>query len=88
MKIISVILTFIGFVLCLIGSVGSQYFLRSALKAMMDSETSGIGAIARGFDNAMLTGYVAIFGCAIIFLGLVVSVISLFAGRKQQQQAI
>ena len=84
MKIISVILTFIGFVLCLIGSVGSQYFLRATLAAMMDSETAGIGAIARGFDNAMLSGYVAIFGCAIIFLGLLLSVISIFTGRRQQ----
>ncbi|MGC2236846.1 MAG: hypothetical protein WA584_11845 [Pyrinomonadaceae bacterium] len=84
MKIISVILTFIGFVLCLAGSVGSQYFLRVILAAMISSETSGIGAMARGFDNAMLSGYVAIFGCAIIFLGLLISVISLFTGRKQQ----
>ena len=84
MKIISFILTFIGFVLCLAGSVGSQYFLRSTLKVMLESETSGIGAIGRGFDNAMLSGYVAIFGCAIIFLGLLVSIISMFTGRKQQ----
>jgi len=85
MKIIAVILTFIGLVVCFIGSVGTQYLLRSTLYAMMNSETSGIGAIARGFDNAMLAGYVAIFGCVIIFLGLLLNIVSMFTGKKQQQ---
>jgi hypothetical protein len=84
MKVISVILTFIGFVLCLAGSVGVQFLLRSTLDAMMNSETSGIGAIASGFNNTMLSNYVAIFGCALIFIGLIINVISLFGGRKQQ----
>lgn len=81
----SVVLTFIGLVLCFIGSVGTQYMLRSTLDAMMNSETAGIGAIASGFENTILSNYVAIFGCVIIFIGLLVNVISMFAGRKQQQ---
>ena len=80
----SVVLTSIGLFLCFIGSVGTQYMLRSTLNAMMNSETSGIGAIARGFDNAMSLGYVAIFGCVIIFIGLLINIISMFTGRKQQ----
>lgn len=84
MKIISLIVTFIGFVLCLAGSLGNQFFLRSTLAALINSETSGIAAIASGFDYAMISGYVAIFGCAIIFLGLLLNVISLLAGKKQQ----
>lgn len=79
----SVVLTFIGLVLCFVGSVGTQYMLRSTLDAMMNSETSGIGAIASGFDNAMKLGYVAIFGCVIVFIGLLINIISMFAGKKQ-----
>lgn len=84
MKIISLILIFIGFVLAFIGSVGVQYLLRATLNAMMDSANSGIGEIASGFSNAFLSNYVALFGCAIIFLGLVLNIISMFTGRKQQ----
>jgi uncharacterized membrane protein len=85
MKIISIILTFVGFVLCFVGSVGVQVLLRQTLAAMMDSETGGIGAIARGFDNTFLSNYVALFGCLLVFIGLLINIISLLAGRKQQQ---
>ena len=84
MKIIAIILTFVGFVLAFFGSVGTQYLLRQTLAAMMNSETSGIGAIARGFDNTMTAGYVAIFGSVLVFLGIIVNIIALLAGRKQQ----
>jgi hypothetical protein len=84
MRTISVILTFIGFVLCLAGSVGVQVLLRQTLFALLNSETGGIGAIARGFDNTFLSNYVALFGCLLIFIGLLLNIISLFTGRKQQ----
>lgn len=83
MKIISIILIAIGLFLCAVGSVGVQYLLRKTLEALMNSETAGIGAIARGFDNAFLSNYIAIFGCVIIFIGLLLNIISIFTGRKQ-----
>jgi hypothetical protein len=84
MKIIAIILTSIGFVLCFFGNIGVQYLLRQTLAAMMDSQTSGIGAIASGFENTMLAGYVAIFGSVLVFLGILINIIALFTGRKRQ----
>ena len=84
MKTISLILTFIGLVLCFAGSVGVQILLRQTLNAMMNSETGGIGAIASGFENTFMANYLAIFGCMLVLLGLLLGVISMFTGRKQQ----
>ena len=83
MRIISVVLTFIGFVLCFFGSVGVQVLLRQTLAALANSESAGIGAVARGFDNAMLSSYVAIFGSIVVLLGLLCAVVSLFTDRKR-----
>ncbi len=84
MRIISVILTFIGFVLCGIGSFGVRYMLYKVLEGLKNSETAGIGELARGFDNAVLLSYLSIFGCVIIFIGLILNFISMFTEKKRQ----
>ncbi|HEY0428055.1 MAG TPA: hypothetical protein VGC76_09770 [Pyrinomonadaceae bacterium] len=86
MKIISVILTFIGFVLCLFGNVGVQYFLRKTMQDILDEKgASGIAVLVNGFSNALNSSYVSIFGCVIIFFGIIFGIISIFTGRRQQQ---
>jgi uncharacterized membrane protein len=84
MRIISVILTFIGFVLCFFGSVGVQYFLRKTIENLLDEKgAAGIGTVARGFDNAMLSSYITIFGSVIILLGLLFGIISIFTDKRR-----
>ena len=84
MKILSIILLVIGFILCGISSLALRYYLWQVINGMMASGTAGIGIVANGFDKMSLLSYVNIFGCVIIFLGIITSIVSLFTGRKQQ----
>lgn len=83
MKIISLILIVIGFFICLATGIGFRLAVGNILSSLMNSETSGIGQIASAISMANLLSYVNIFGSVIIFLGIILSIVSMFAGKKQ-----
>jgi len=41
--------------------------------------------IGAALSTSRILSFVDLFGCAIIFLGIVLNIISMFTGRKQQQ---
>ena len=67
MRIVAVILTFIGFVLCFGGSLGVQYLLRQTIEMLMNAETAGLVVLARAFDQINIVSYVTIAGCIFVF---------------------
>ena len=84
MKIISVIIITIGFVICAISSLGIRYSVYNIVSGLMNTETTGIGQLASALSNASLLSYVNIFGCVVIFIGLVQNFISMFTEKKRQ----
>lgn len=84
MKIISIILIVIGLLLCAVGSFGTHFFVHHLMHDLMHAETAGIGTIASNLNNAWYLSFVSMAGCALIFFGLILNIISMFTGRKQQ----
>jgi hypothetical protein len=84
MKIISLVLLVIGLLLCLAGGFGTHFFIHHVIYDILHAETSGIGSIARGLDNAWYLSFVSIAGSAFVFLGLVFNIIAMFKGKKTQ----
>jgi hypothetical protein len=87
MKIISTILIVIGFLISGISSLIIFYATFTGVNGIRNSETAGISGIAWGLSTAYLASFVNLFGFAILGIGVLLLVISMFTGRKQQQQA-
>jgi riboflavin transporter FmnP len=83
MRIISVILSVIGLMVCGVSAVGFRLTMSNLLNALLSGETSGIGQVASAITTANLLSYVNIFGCALIFLGILLNIFSMFGGKKQ-----
>lgn len=83
MKIISIILIVIGLLLCFVSSLWMHFAVHHVMHGMMHAETAGIGTIASNLSNAWYLSFVNMCGCVIIFIGVVLNIISMFAGRKQ-----
>jgi hypothetical protein len=83
MKIISLILVIIGFLLCAVSGLGLRIEVSAITENIMRAEASGIGGLASALYLASVLSYVNIFGCLVIFLGIILNIASLFAGKKQ-----
>lgn len=84
MKIISIILIIFGFILCVGSSLGIRFAIYTLVDGLMSSDTAGIGMVASAISSASLLSYVNLFGCAIIFIGILLNIVGMFAGRKRQ----
>ncbi len=84
MKAISIILITIGFIMCGISSLGIRYAISVLTEGLMSAETAGIGTIASALTNASVFSYMNLFGCALIFFGIVFNLMGMFTEKKQQ----
>ncbi|CAN5596898.1 hypothetical protein BH10ACI1_BH10ACI1_26320 [soil metagenome] len=84
MKIIALIITIIGMLITGISSLGIVYSIHTAIESMKNAGNAGIGIFASWISTTQTLSYVNIFGAAILFLGVVLTVIVMFTGRKQQ----
>lgn len=84
MKIISTILIVIGFAISGICSLGIFYATYTGVSGIKTGETSGIASVAWGLSTAYLLSFANLFGFAILGIGVLLLVIGLFSGRKQQ----
>ena len=83
MKIISIILIFIGLFLCAVGSAGMHFAIHKTIEGAMHAETAGVYSLAQNLETAWYLSIVSVVGCIVIFFGLVLNIISIFTGRKQ-----
>jgi hypothetical protein len=86
MKILSIILIIIGFAISGICSLVILYATHIAMNTTQDSASS-LANIAWGLGTAYLASIANIVGFAILGLGVLLNIIGLFSGRKQQQAA-
>ncbi len=84
MKTASLILLVIGLILCGISSLTIVYSITSAVNQAMAGGAAGIGMIGAALDTSRTMGLVNIFGCVLIFIGIICNIIPSFTGRKQQ----
>jgi uncharacterized membrane protein len=83
MKIISIILIVIGLLLCAVGSFGTHFFVHHVMRDLMNAAAGGIGSVASGLQNAWYLSFVAMFGCLIMFLGVVLNIVVMLRAKKQ-----
>ena len=84
MKILSTILIVIGFLISGVCSLMIFYATHVAISATQNSETSGIGDVVWGLSSAYLFSLINLAGFAILGVGVLLLIIGLFTGRKQQ----
>jgi hypothetical protein len=84
MKIIAIIVTVVGTIITGSSSLGMVYSFYIAFEAMRSTEAAQMGIFGAWIRNAQILSYVNLFGVAIIFLGVVLTIVAMFMGRKQQ----
>jgi uncharacterized membrane protein len=85
MKIISLILIILGFVISGICSLVIFYAGFTAMSGIQNGATSGIADVAWAMSTTYLVSFVNLLGFAILALGILLAVIGLFTERKQKQ---
>lgn len=84
MKIVSVLLTVIGLLITGFSSLGIFYSIFTAVNAGKNSGAEGIGIVIWGLNTAYKLGFVNLFGLAILFFGVILLIVAMFTGKKQQ----
>ena len=85
MKIVSLILIILGFIISGICSLIIFYATFKGVTGIQGGQTSGIADVAWAISTTYLVSFVNLFGFAIIGLGILLAVIGLFTGKKQEQ---
>ena len=81
MGLISKLLTVVGLLVTVAGNLMTFYGVRTAVNAITNSETHGIGDIASGMTTANSYSLISLIGCFILVVGLALS-----ATTKKRQQ--
>jgi uncharacterized membrane protein len=84
MKKISIILIIIGFLITGISSLGIFYALHTGMKTLANDGSVGLETLTRIFYTPYYLSLVNIFGAVILFLGVVLTIVAMFIGKKQQ----
>lgn len=84
MKIIAIIITLIGLLITGISSLGILYSIRSAISAMTNSASNGIGVLAEAISSSQTMCLVNLLGVGLTFFGVVLMIAAMFMGRKKQ----
>jgi hypothetical protein len=85
MKILSLILIILGFVISGVCSLVIFYASFTAMSAVGTGASSAIGEVAWAMSTTYLVSFVNLLGFAILGLGILLAVIKMFTGGKQQQ---
>lgn len=80
MNMISKILTGVGLLITVGGNLATYYGIRTAVRGIEDSESSGIGAVAYGMSTAYSYSFVSLIGCILLIVGLALAALK---GRHQ-----
>jgi TRAP-type mannitol/chloroaromatic compound transport system permease small subunit len=88
MKTISLILIILGFIISGICGLIIFYASFTAMSAVGTGASSAIGEVAWAMSTTYLVSFVNLFGFAILGLGVLLAVIGMFTGRKQQPQPV
>ena len=82
MKVVALIFIAIGFAITALSNLAVFYGLRTAMLGMQDSAASGIGEVAWGMNLSYICSFISLFGCFILFVGVIFSIISLFVKKR------
>ncbi len=84
MKILSIILIIIGFLITGSSSLGIFYSLHTGMTALANDGSIGLAALTQIFYTPYYLSLVNIFGAVILFFGVLCAVIGIFTGKNPQ----
>jgi hypothetical protein len=73
MRVASRVLIVLGLVINIAGSLATFYGVRTAVRGMMNAESSGIASVAWGMTSASSWSAVSLLGCFILIVGLILA---------------
>lgn len=86
MKIVSLILLILGFVICGVCGLVIFYATYTGISGFQnESGSAGIADVTWGLSTAYLASFGNLLGFGILGLGILLAAVGMFTGRKQQQ---
>ncbi len=82
MKVLSIILISIGFLITGSSGLGIFYSLHTGMTAIANDDSVGLAALNRIFYTPYYLSLVNVFGAVILFFGVLCAVIGMFIGKK------